>query len=85
VIKIADKLSNVRDVTEAPAVDWSLERRIEYLNWTERVVAGCRGTNEALEKCYDGVLEAARARLCGGSADVQDMTKRHPAETDQSF
>ena len=23
--------------------DWSRARRIEYLDWTERVVAGCRG------------------------------------------
>lgn len=63
VVKLADKICNVRDVTHAPPVSWSLERRREYLDWTERVVAGCRGSNEALERCYDEALRHARAAL----------------------
>jgi guanosine-3',5'-bis(diphosphate) 3'-pyrophosphohydrolase len=62
-IKIADKISNVRAVTEAPPVDWPLERRREYLDWTERVAAGCRGCNAALESFYDKVLEEGRRVL----------------------
>ena len=59
-IKIADKISNVRAVTETPPVDWPLERRQEYLDWTERVAAGCRGCNSALESFYEKVLEEGR-------------------------
>ena len=55
-IKLADKISNVRGVTQAPPADWPLARRQEYLNWTEQVVAGCRGCNAALEDFYDRVL-----------------------------
>jgi len=62
-IKLADKISNVLDVTDSPPANWSLARRLEYLDWTEKVVAGCRGTNDALERRYDAVLKAARARL----------------------
>jgi len=62
-IKIADKISNVRGVTSAPPADWSLERRQEYLDWTEQVVAGCRGCNAALEGFYDQVLRAGRKAL----------------------
>ena len=62
-IKLADKIANLRDVIESPPPDWPLARRIEYLDWTERVVAGCRGTNDALEKLYDGVLKKGRAML----------------------
>jgi (p)ppGpp synthase/HD superfamily hydrolase len=62
-IKIADKISNVRAVTVAPPAEWSLERRQEYLNWTERVVAGCRGCNAALEDLYDQVLSEGRQVL----------------------
>jgi guanosine-3',5'-bis(diphosphate) 3'-pyrophosphohydrolase len=62
-IKIADKISNVRDVTDSPPADWDFARRTEYLNWTEKVVAGCRGTNAALERYYDEVLEKGRATL----------------------
>lgn len=53
LIKLADKCCNVRDTVATPPADWSLQRRREYLLWTERVVAGLRGTNAALEKCYD--------------------------------
>ena len=62
-IKIADKICNVRDVTHRPPADWPEARRREYLDWTEQVVAGCRGSNPALERCYDAVLAEARAAL----------------------
>ena len=43
--------------------DGSVSTTIEYLNWSERVVAGCRGTNDALERHYDEVLKKGRATL----------------------
>ena len=49
-IKLADKIANVQDVTDTPPAKWDLARRIDYLDWTEKVVAGCRGTNAPLEK-----------------------------------
>ena len=68
LIKIADKTCNARDVGHSPAAGWSLERRREYLDWTEHVVAGCRGVNAALEAHYDEVVASARARLAEASA-----------------
>ncbi len=62
-IKIADKISNIQDVTNAPPATWDLAQRIEYLDWTEKVVAGCRGGNPALERHYDEVLKKGRATL----------------------
>lgn len=62
-IKIADKISNVLGVTKTPPADWSLERRKEYLDWAELVVAGCRGCNKALEDFYDKVLSEGRRVL----------------------
>jgi guanosine-3',5'-bis(diphosphate) 3'-pyrophosphohydrolase len=59
LIKIADKISNIREVTETPPADWPLERRQEYLNWAERVVTGCRGVNSALESHFDDILRRA--------------------------
>ena len=63
VIKLADKIVNARDVIESPPSDWSLARRIEYLDWTVKVVAGCRGTNPPLEKLYDQVSEKGRVKF----------------------
>ena len=62
-IKLADKIANTRDVIANPPPKWPLARRIEYLDWTEKVVAGCRGTNDALERHYDDVLKKGRAAL----------------------
>jgi len=63
LIKIADKISNVRGVNNHPPVNWSAERCREYLAWTELVVAGCRGCSEALEHLYYEVLKAAKDEL----------------------
>ena len=62
-IRIADKICNARDVGFAPAQGWSLDRRREYLDWTEQVVSRCKGALPALDDRYVAVLEEARAQL----------------------
>ena len=62
-IKIADKICNVRDVATNPAEGWSVDRRADYLDWAEQVVAGCRGVNPALDAAFDGALARARATV----------------------
>jgi GTP diphosphokinase / guanosine-3',5'-bis(diphosphate) 3'-diphosphatase len=62
-IKIADKISNLRDIVHSPPAKWSDERRLDYVNWSERVVAGLRGVNPALEKLYDQTLSEAKETL----------------------
>lgn len=66
-IKIADKICNVRDVTHDPPPDWSLERRREYLEWAAKVVAGCRGSNPALEQMFDEVFRDGWSKLGHGA------------------
>lgn len=63
LIKLGDKICNTRDISQAPPADWSVERRREYLDWTEQVVAGCRGTNPKLEQFYDEFLKTVREQL----------------------
>jgi guanosine-3',5'-bis(diphosphate) 3'-pyrophosphohydrolase len=63
LLKIADKISNVGDIINWPPRDWSLERRQEYLLWTEKVVAGLRGVNEKLEIQYDSLLAQGKKSL----------------------
>ena len=63
LVKLADKVCNVLDVTHEPPTGWPLERRVAYLDWTEEVVAGCRGVNEDLEGFYDRVLGEGRGVL----------------------
>ncbi|MGB5527967.1 MAG: HD domain-containing protein [Gemmatimonadota bacterium] len=72
LIKIADKICNTYDVAHAPAAGWSLERRRDYLDWSEQVVEGCRDVHPQLEARYDAVLADARARLGAAAAVTRE-------------
>jgi guanosine-3',5'-bis(diphosphate) 3'-pyrophosphohydrolase len=63
LLKLADKICNVQDILLTPPEDWSLERRREYLLWTEKVVAGLRGLNPKLENRYDELLLKGKRSL----------------------
>jgi guanosine-3',5'-bis(diphosphate) 3'-pyrophosphohydrolase len=63
LLKLADKICNLHDILASPPDDWSLERRQEYLLWTERVVAGLRGVNDKLEHDYDELLASGKRSL----------------------
>ncbi|MGI9034700.1 MAG: HD domain-containing protein [Pyrinomonadaceae bacterium] len=60
LIKLADKISNIRDVSENPPDSWSDERRLEYIEWGEKVVHGLRGANKNLERHFDDLVEKAK-------------------------
>lgn len=62
-IKLADKISNISEITPSQPVEWPLERKLEYLKWGESVVAGLRGTNAALEHLFDQVVAKKRSEL----------------------
>ena len=62
-IKLSDKISNIRDILENPPGGWSDERRSEYINWGEKVVAGLRGANENLENYFDEIVDRAREKI----------------------
>lgn len=62
-IKLADKINNITDIIYSPPEDWPLERRREYLDWTELVINGLRGQNPELEACYDAILSEGRQRI----------------------
>ena len=61
LVKLADKICNLRDMLSAPPKDWPVERKQAYFQWAEDVVVGLRGTNAKLEKIFDGLLEEKRS------------------------
>jgi (p)ppGpp synthase/HD superfamily hydrolase len=63
MIKLADKIHNVYELTHEPPADWPRARVIDYVDWAGRVVAGLRGANAALEAAYDEVADQARRTL----------------------
>lgn len=63
LIKIADKISNLKSVIASPPIDWNLERKCEYFIWSNMVVSGCRGGNPNLEAKFDDVYLDGLDRL----------------------
>jgi (p)ppGpp synthase/HD superfamily hydrolase len=63
LIKIADKISNIRArIVPRPSPD-ERDDLIEYVTWAEKVVAGCRGVNAVLDRMFDETVKLARSTL----------------------
>lgn len=56
VVKLADKICNLRDILSSPPTGWDLARKQDYFKWAGDVVAGVRGVNPRLEVIFDGLL-----------------------------
>jgi hypothetical protein len=48
LVKLADKICNVRDVASNPPATWPLSRRLEYFEWAKQVVDGVLTPNVTL-------------------------------------
>lgn len=57
IVKLADKLYNLRDLQLCLPEGWTEDRRQEYYRWAKRVVDNLRGTNEVLEKELYSIFE----------------------------
>jgi guanosine-3',5'-bis(diphosphate) 3'-pyrophosphohydrolase len=53
LVKLADKICNLRDLSDSPPRDWPLERKREYFDWARQVVDRLRGANTHLEQLFD--------------------------------
>lgn len=53
LVKLSDKICNLRDVASRPPTNWSLERRQEYFEWAKAVIDGLRGCHPTLEHLFD--------------------------------
>jgi guanosine-3',5'-bis(diphosphate) 3'-pyrophosphohydrolase len=77
LVKLADKISNLRDIIARPPAGWDMKRKQEYFDWAKRVVDGLRGIHPQLEAEFDRVYamkpgsapaKAARSRPRGALA-----------------
>jgi len=53
LVKLADKICNLRDMTDHPPAKWDLARRREYFAWAKAVIDGLRGVHPKLEALFD--------------------------------
>ena len=65
MIKLADKISNLRAILNSPPVDWSLERRREYFVWAKRVVEGLTAPNPFLKAEFDATYAMFETAIQG--------------------
>jgi len=63
LIKIADKISNIRARIFFEPDIAQQEELTDYLAWAEQVVAGCRGVNARLDALFDEAVAHARDTL----------------------
>jgi GTP diphosphokinase / guanosine-3',5'-bis(diphosphate) 3'-diphosphatase len=88
ILKLADKISNLRAIASSAPSDWSVKRRLEYVRWASEVAKGLRGVNQKLEEQFDNAAAAAerrafckswkRERPCASSAQSSPSITNEP-------
>lgn len=58
LVKLADKICNLRDVANSPPHWWDLKRRQDYFEWAKQVVDQLRGAHPGLEAVFDTAYSA---------------------------
>jgi len=58
LVKLADKIANLRDIIINPPSNWPLSRQQAYFDWAAAVLVGLRGTHPELEQAYEEALLA---------------------------
>lgn len=62
VLKLADKISNVRSLISSPPAEWTHERKLQYGEWASQVVAGFSAPNPFLlsefKKAYSELVRS---------------------------
>jgi GTP diphosphokinase / guanosine-3',5'-bis(diphosphate) 3'-diphosphatase len=77
VIKLADKISNLRAILVSPPADWSLQREREYFVWAKQVVDGLTAPNHILKAEFERLYrELPRAE---GDGDLQLALPKAPS------
>ena len=62
LVKLADKICNLRDVAMRPPAKWDLQRRREYFDWARQVIDGLRGAPGESMRGLEAAFDAAYAR-----------------------
>lgn len=63
LVKLADKISNIRDTASSPPEGWSQTRIDEYLEWGKAVIAPIRGIHPQLEGLFDEAYTKGKSTI----------------------
>lgn len=71
LIKIADKIANVREIASDPPKKWSIKRQKKYFDWAERVVNAAGPVDPEMRLVFDKTLADARSQFEESPAVVE--------------
>lgn len=57
LIKLADKIANLRDIADCPPADWPIARRQDYFDWAKDVVDRIPDRPEILSRLFAAAYE----------------------------
>jgi hypothetical protein len=63
ILKLADKISNVRAMASSPPADWPPAQRRAYILWGREVVAGLADASPVLQRQFQRAAEAAEQAI----------------------
>lgn len=69
LVKLADKICNVRDIVERPPEGWPVDRKRQYIAWARAVVDRMRGSNRPMEEYFDALCARADAHLAPDASE----------------
>ena len=62
-LRIADKISNLRGILTSPPENWSIERKLAYFTWADKVVEGCSDGLLSLQESFFEVHQSGSLTL----------------------
>ena len=63
ILKLADKTSNLRAIAASPPPEWSVKRRLEYVDWARKVSTGLTGVSKWLEGEFEQAAKEAERSM----------------------
>lgn len=67
MLKLADKIANLRSLAEDPPEDWEEARLVAYVNWAQAVADGLRGASADLDAAFARATQDARDAIDSGA------------------
>lgn len=74
IIKMADKIANLRSLAASPPADWDAERIATYGQWAARVVENCRDAHPGLAHQFDATLHTLTTQAVATSPNQEEPT-----------
>jgi guanosine-3',5'-bis(diphosphate) 3'-pyrophosphohydrolase len=65
LIKLGDKIANLRDLAQFPPADWPVERKRDYFAWAKAVVDRLRGAGSPAHQLLEAQFDRAHAAGAG--------------------